>query len=279
MKVISKVYTLEAKTQELAFSYVLAFLIKNGLTDRYLVFFTDGEETLKTIPDRMFKNWPHVHYMDYYHLKERLSEIFSRAFKPGKIVDDTVEPEYFKNGKVKKSSIEMITRSQYYLRTLISILWAGNVEQAKSWLEEMEHSSELKINGALAIREAIGYLNRKGSRIPCYHLRKCLGLRNTSNSVEISNNIIVARRQKKKGCSWSADGSFACSEITCIFANEDGESYFTNGRISFLLRHRATDPAFAEGLYWMRDSNVNIEEGEIIATPWPLYNIEPECVA
>lgn len=64
VKVISKVYTLEAKTQELAFSYVLAFLIKNGLTDRYLVLFTDGEETLKTIPDNgMFKNWPHVHYM------------------------------------------------------------------------------------------------------------------------------------------------------------------------------------------------------------------------
>lgn len=278
-QVITRVYTFEAKTQELAFSHILAFLIKNKLTDRYLVFFTDGEETLKTIPDRIFKDWPHVHYMDYYHLKERMSEIFSRAFKPGKIVDDTVELEYFKNGKVKKSSIKKITRSQYYLRILISILWVGNVEEAKAWLEKMTHSSELKANGIEAIKEATGYLERKGARIPCYFLRKLLGLRNTSNSVEISNNILVARRQKKKGCSWAVEGSFACSEITCIYANEDAESYFTNGVISFKLRHRATDPDFIEGLEWIRDMQINIDEGEIITTSYPLYGEDSECAA
>ena len=261
---VTRVYTFEAKTQELAFSHLLAFLIQNELTQRYLVFFTDGEETLKTIPDRIFKDWPHVHYMDYYHLKERMSEIFSRVFKAGKIVDDTVEPEYFKNGKVKKSSIKMITRSQYYLRELISILWAGNAQEAKTWLENLKHSSELKPKGCNALDEAIGYLERKGNRIPCYHLRKILGLRNTSNSVEIANNILVARRQKKKGCSWAVDGSFACSEITCIFANEEAESYFNNGGIVFSLRHRATDPDFVAGLDWIHDKQVNIEEGKVI---------------
>ena len=261
---VTRVYTFEAKTQELAFSHLLAFLIQNELTQRYLVFFTDGEETLKTIPDRIFKDWPHVHYMDYYHLKERMSEIFSRVFKAGKIVDDTVEPEYFKNGKVKKSSIKMITRSQYYLRELISILWAGNAQEAKTWLENLKHSSELKPKGCNALDEAIGYLERKGNRIPCYHLRKILGLRNTSNSVEIANNILVARRQKKKGCSWAVDGSFACSEITCIFANEEAESYFNNGGIAFSLRHRATDPDFVAGLDWIHDKQVNIEEGKVI---------------
>ena len=263
-KIVTRVYTLEARTQEVAFSRLMAFLILNGLEDRYLVFFTDGEETLKTIPDRIFKDWPHVHYMDYYHIKERLSEIFSRVFKAGKIVDDTIEPEYFKNGKVKKSSIKMITRSQYYLRTLISILWSGNVQDAKTWLEKMKQSSDLKPKGAVALDEAIGYLTRKGNRIPCFYLRKLLGLRNTSNSVEISNNILVARRQKKKGCSWATDGSFACSENTCLYANEEAEAYFTKGSITFSLRHRATDPEFVTGLNWIRDMHVNIEEGNVI---------------
>ena len=121
-KLETKVYMLEANSQEQAYSDVMAFLIQNSLTDRYLVFFTDGEETLKTIPDAMFSKWPHAFYMDYYHLEERLKETFSRAFKPGKIADDSVTPEYFKNGKVKKKSVQKITRSKYYLRMLISMI-------------------------------------------------------------------------------------------------------------------------------------------------------------
>lgn len=254
----TKVYMLEASSQEQAYSDVMAFLIQNSLTDRYLVFFTDGEETLKTIPDTMFSNWPHAFYMDYYHLEERLKETLSQAFKPGKIMDDTVTPEHFKNGKVKKKSIQKITRSKYYLRMLISMIWTGNTQKAKEWLKSLKTSKELKFNGEIAIEKAIQYLNRKEDRFPCYILRAQLGLRNTSNSVEIANNILVARRQKKKGISWCPSGSFACSEATCIFINEESENYFTRNSISFTPRKRAQDEGYSSGLSWLHNQDVKI---------------------
>lgn len=257
-KLETKVYMLEASTQTQAYSNVLAFLLYNSLTDYYLVFFADGEETLKTIPDLMFSNWPHVIYMDYYHLEERMKEIFSRAFKPGKIIDDSVQPEHFKNGKVKKSSIQKITRSKYYLRLLISMLWSGNVNYARGWLNSMKTSKELKPGGESAIESALQYLNRKQDRFPCYILRARLNLRNTSNSVEIANNILVARRQKNNGTAWCHPGSFACSESTCIFINEESEGYFKNKIICFTPRKRAEDEGYSSGLSWLHNDDIRI---------------------
>ena len=126
----NKIYIMEASSQEKIYAMILAFLLKNGLQDKYLIIFTDGEEALKAQAEELFKQWPHKLYLDYYHLKENLDGRFSRIFKQGKIIDDTVEVEYFKNGKVKKSSIHWITRSQYHLRAVISMLWAGNVSGA-----------------------------------------------------------------------------------------------------------------------------------------------------
>lgn len=261
-KLETKVYMLEANSQEQAYSDVMAFLIQNSLTDRYLVFFTDGEETLKMIPDAMFSKWPHAFYMDYYHLEERLKETFSRAFKPGKIVDDSVTPEYFKNGKVKKKSVQKITRSKYYLRMLISMIWTGNTPLAKAWLESMKNSKELKSGGESAIESAIQYLNRKEDRFPCYILRAQLGLRNTSNSVEIANNTLVARRQKNNGTAWCPSGSFACSAATCIFINEESENYFTRSVIRFAPRKRAQDEGYSSGLSWLHNQDVKITVSE-----------------
>ena len=257
-KLETKVYMLEASTQAQAYSNVLAFLLYNSLTDYYLVFFADGEETLKTIPNQIFSNWPHVVYMDYYHLEERMKETFSRAFKPGKIIDDSVSPEYFKNGKVKKSSVQKITRSKYYLRLLISMLWSGNVNHAKEWLNSMKTSNELKPGGESIIESALQYLNRKEDRFPCYILRAKLKLRNTSNSVEIANNILVARRQKKNGTAWCNLGSFACSESTCIFINEESENYFRKKIIHFTPRKKAEDNGYSSGLSWLHNEDIRI---------------------
>lgn len=261
-----RVYIFEADTQELAYSYIMAFLLYNGLTDRFIVFFSDGEETLKTIPEEMFSGWPHVFYMDYYHLKERITEKFSKVFRSGKIADDTVEPQYFKNGNVKKGSVKMITRSVYYTRMIISMLWAGNVDDAIHWLESMRSSDELKAGGERSIDSTITYLSNKRDRFPCYALREYLGLKNSSNSVEIANNILVAKRQKKKGCSWCQSGSFACSETKAIFVNEEAENYYSNGTISFRPRRRALDSEYTQGLEWLHDKTIKMHVSQIRET-------------
>ena len=69
------------------------------------MFFTDGEESLKTNIDNIFQEWLHRLLLDWHHINERCLEAFSKIFKPGKIIDPEQEPVRFKNGKIKKSSI------------------------------------------------------------------------------------------------------------------------------------------------------------------------------
>lgn len=251
---------LEARAQAAMFAQVLAALLANGLQDRTIVFFTDGEESLREGAEAVFSGWPHVLWLDYYHVLENLKGRLSSALRPGKVVDDTVEPQYFKNGKVKKSSIARITRSRYHLREVMSRLWAGNVAGAISYLRELAgRTDELKAGGASELEGAIGYLEKKGSRIPCYALRRHMGLRNSSNPVEIANNALVARRQKKKGMSWSDDGSFALSALTCVFENGCAESFFLRGECPLSLRETAKGRKERRtGLEWMLCEDVQI---------------------
>lgn len=252
------IYVMEARSQFMAYACILAFLLNNALTDRFLVFFTDGEETLKTLADSVFSNWPHVCYIDYYHLIDHLKGIFSRAFRPGKVVDESKPVEYFKNGKIKKGSVTRVTRSIAHLEKVKSMLWAGNMNAAIDYLEGLKGSSELKGNeGEAKINEAITYLNNKRDRIVCFAIRKHLGLRNSSNSVEISNNVLVARRQKKKGRSWSSDGSFALSATTAVFVNGEAERYFKKKELLFQPRPKAQDQERKTGLEWIYDAQVN----------------------
>ena len=237
IETVEGIYILEASSQKKAISAAMAYLTKNGFTDRYLIFFMDGEETIKEGINEVFSGWPHTILMDYYHVSERITELFSSAFKPGKIVDDTQEPEYFKNGRVKKQSIKKITRSQYYVRMFMSKIWYGNIDDALEWLEKMKESDELKPSvGLTKIESVITYINNKRDRMTCFAMRRLLGLRNSSNQVEIANNTMVAHRQKRNGLSWSDEGSFACSQNTMIFKNHESEDFFKKGVINFAPR-------------------------------------------
>ena len=46
-------------------------------------------------------------------------------------------------------------------------------------------------------------------QIPCYALRSAWGLRISSNRVEKANDMVVSRRKKNNGMSWSETGSGA----------------------------------------------------------------------
>ena len=254
IETVEGIYVLEASRQKKAISAAMAYLIKNGFTDRYLIFFMDGEETIKEGINEVFSGWPHTILMDYYHVSERITELFSSAFKPGKIVDDTQEPECFKNGKVKKQSIKKITRSQYYVRMFMSMIWYGNIDKALTWLEKTKGSDELKPSvGLTKIESVITYINNKRDRMTCFAMRKLLGLRNSSNQVEIANNTMVAHRQKRNGLSWSDEGSFACSQNTMIFKNHESEDFFKKGVINFAPRTTSKEDEESE-IRWIQNA-------------------------
>ena len=66
-----------------------------------------------------------------------------------------------------------------------------------------------------------GYITRKQENIPCYAIRKGLGLHNSSNPVEKANDIIVAHRQKGKGMAWSREGCYSLAAVTVAGINHE----------------------------------------------------------
>ena len=97
----------------------------------------------------------------------------------------------------------------------------------------------------------------KRDRMTCFAMRKMLGLRNSSNQVEIANNTLVARRQKRNGLSWSEEGSFACSCNTALFKNFESENYFKQGHLKFEPRPASQDNDESE-IAWIRKTNAII---------------------
>jgi hypothetical protein len=84
----------------------------------------------------------------------------------------------------------------------------------------MDYTRE-KIKNKKEREHLIGYIDRNRDCIPCYALRKKLGLRVSSNPIEKANDLVVSNRQKHNGMSWSADGSTSLATLTSVRRNSD----------------------------------------------------------
>lgn len=192
---------------------VLAFLLFNGLLGNRLVFFTDGAKNIKSGIEAFFSFRPYTVILDWYHLKKKCQEFLSMALK-GRDV---------RNGVLEK---------------LLRILWAGNVQGAVEYLESLPESM---VKSRKQLEGQADYLRRKEAYIACYAVRAELGLRNSSNPVEKENDILVARRQKHNGMSWSKTGSGALAAIEMVFENGEADMWFQKKQIPFMM-HQELEP-------------------------------------
>lgn len=206
-------YILTACGMRKAMCSLLAFLILNGLMQNMIVFFTDGARNIKSSIEEMFAFHPYSIILDWYHLKKKCQELLSMSVK----------------GKDTRNKI---------LEKLLRILWVGDVKGAVRYLEGLP-SAEIKNQKWLD--EQINYLKRKEYSISCYAVREGLGLRNSSNPVEKANDILVAKRQKHNGMSWSKQGSSALAAIEMVYQNGYEDTWFRDGRISFVMPKKETD--------------------------------------
>ena len=103
-----------------------------------------------------------------------------------------------------------------HLVTLVRFLWYGMVTEARRYLDTIA-SAEVKDPDS--IERLRNYLERNKRSIPCYALRRRLGLRNGSSPVESANNQVTARRQKRNGMSWSKAGSQALTALSVLVCN------------------------------------------------------------
>lgn len=187
---------------------IIAFLFNNQLLNDPLIFFTDGARSLQNSINKYFSCFGSFRIiLDWYHLKEKCKIQLSLGI----------------NGKNNRNEI---------LTEILPFLWLGKINEAIMKLNKIDKS---KIKDISHIERLIGYFERNMNYIPCYALRKELGLRVSSNRVEKSNDLIVSNRQKDNGMSWSKKGSVGIATLTTAIKNNEHMKWYKEGKIDFRL--------------------------------------------
>ena len=106
---------------------------------------------------------------------------------------------------------------------MLRYLWVGDVASATEYLSSLAPGD---IKSRRWLDDLLGYFENKGDVIACYALRAKLGLRNSGNPVEKTNNLIVAQRQKHNGMAWSPNGSGSLAALQMIYLNHQSDLWF-----------------------------------------------------
>ena len=109
-------------------------------------------------------------------------------------------------------------------------MWLGKLDDAIAFLQQIQPE---KVKSGQSVDRLIGYFERNRDYIPCYALRKQLGLRNSSNRGEKANDLCVAERQKHNGMSWSKKGSVALATVISLHLNNEQDHWRSNHKLSF----------------------------------------------
>ena len=200
-------YILNGSTLIGTLKQLIGFLLCCGLLGRQLVFFTDGARDLHSAIPKMFSFLNYKIILDWYHLKKKCQEQLSMALKGSKVRNE-------------------------FLDKLLPCLWFGNISKAILLLKNIDQE---KVKNHEITVKLIEYLERVRGFIPCYALRKQLGLRNSSNLGEKSNDLVVANRQKHNGMSWSKDGSVAFASVSSAVYNNEIVLWVNNHDLAFNL--------------------------------------------
>ncbi len=189
-------------------SILTAFLFYNELIGTRIQFFTDGHKALNEAILNLFSWYKNVGIiLDWYHLEKKCKEQLSLALK----------------GRLIRNDI---------LDKLMPLLWYGLTDMAVAYLEEITKDS---IKDVSALDKLVAYLKRNKPYIPCYAVRKELGLCNSSAIGEKMNDLVVSKRQKHNGMSWSKSGSVGLATITSLKKNKENYNWFWKKELDFKL--------------------------------------------
>lgn len=199
-------YCLNAQSTVEILPRIIAFLLFNNNLKNYLLFFVDGEKSLHNAIVNTF-SWCKSYgiLLDWYHLNEKCKMELSLALKKRE----------FRNAILEK---------------IANQLWIGKIDEAIQILNSIDKDN---IKSPSNIERLIGYFERNRDYIPCYAMRKSLGLRNSSNKAEKANDLLVASRQKHNGMSWSKKGSVALATISTLYKNNEQKNWHEKTKIEF----------------------------------------------
>jgi hypothetical protein len=185
---------------------VLCFLLANRLLGGSLVVFLDGQRSLSAAVRLAWQTTGRLQLiLDWYHLQKKCGEELSRALNRTDV------------------------RNQVW-ETVSRWLWYGLVDEAIATLQGIDPA---RIKRPAALAGLVASLERNRDMIPCYALRRELGLRNSSNTGEKANHLVVAERQKHNGMSWSPAGSGALTALATLVHNNEHHEWFRTGQLRF----------------------------------------------
>jgi hypothetical protein len=201
-------YTLNGYGPKSVISFLIAFIFNNQLIDNRFQFFTDGHRMLNKTIFKSFRWYANIGIiLDWYHLKKKCREQLSLAMK----------------GRILRNQV---------LDNLLPLLWHGLTDRGIDLLNKISPNS---VKSTYAMKKLVEYLKRNTPYIPCYAIRKELGLCNSSAIGEKMNDLIVSDRQKHNGMSWSRDGSVALASITSLKRNNESKKWFEEQEIDYKL--------------------------------------------
>jgi hypothetical protein len=205
-------YILVGNSVAQAVRLLVGFLLSNGLAGKRLVFFADGARDLHTAIHAVFGSWAHYKIiLDWYHLEKKCKEQLSLALS---------------GRHVRNAALD----------AALPLLWFGNTDGAIGALSQLP---EKQVRNPAILQKLIEYLERVRGNVPCYALRRGLGLRNSSNLGEKANDLVVANRQKHNGMSWSREGSFGFAAVSALIHNDDLHAWVSERSVRFAPLERA----------------------------------------
>lgn len=185
---------------------VQAYLLSTGLLRGRLVVFLDGQKSLRCAVVMALQATGRLQViLDWHHLQQRVAQELSEAL----------------NNRIYRNEV---------LAEVTRRLWYGDVTAAVAAVRRVDPA---RVKNASRLEVLVEALESRRDIIPCYAVRKQLGLRNSSNVGEKYNDLIVATRQKNNGMSWSADGSGALAALTTLVVNGEHAQWFATGEIRF----------------------------------------------
>jgi hypothetical protein len=116
-------------------------------------------------------------------------------------------------------------------KRLREALWRGEAAKVHAALEEQRGAA--KAEGPL--EELEQYLRRHEGAIPRYEARYAQRQYIGSGLVEKANDLLVARRQKRKGMHWSVETSEALARLKALRLNHEWDSYWAKRQLPRLV--------------------------------------------
>jgi hypothetical protein len=112
------------------------------------------------------------------------------------------------------------TEREGWERTVLGFLWRGQVAEALSFMGGLCVRNEQKQS------ELVGYLEKHAGEIIDYECRRAAGKWIGSGCMEKAVDQVIGVRQKKKGMSWSKQGSQTLAALKIAELNEQWDQLF-----------------------------------------------------